>query len=159
MEAYVENALLKPALVKVFADFARGLKGLSKCHDKQVACLICSGDLKQVYSIGINGGPSRDSDLECLCESNQTKYSCIHAEANALVKLQTRDAHKVMICTYSPCLQCASMIINEPCGFDAVLFMDLHHDYSAVKLLLHHGIQVGQVDKHGHIEWFGLSVE
>lgn len=159
MEAYVEQALDKPEVVKVFVDFARNLKGLSKCRDKQVACLICSGDLKQIYSIGINGGPRSSKELECLCESGQTKYSCIHAEANALVKLQTRDAHKVMICTYSPCLQCASMIVNEPCGFDAVLFVDLHHDFSAVKLLMNNDIQVGQVSKHGHIKWFSPSFE
>ena len=159
METYVEHALQKSEVVKVFVDFARSLKGLSKCHDKQVACLICSGDLKQIYSIGINGGPRGNKELECLCESDKTKYSCIHAEANALVKLQTRDAHKVMICTYSPCLQCASMIINEPCGFDAVLFVDMHHDYSAIKLLLDNDIQVGQADKHGHIKWFSSSFE
>lgn len=159
METYVERALQKPEVVKVFVDFACNLRGLSKCRDKQVACLICSGDLKQVYSIGINGGPRGNKELECLCESDKTKYSCIHAEANALVKLHTRDAHKVMICTYSPCLQCASMIINEPCGFDAVLFVDMHHDYSAVKLLLDNDIQVGQADKWGHIKWFSPSFE
>ena len=137
----------------VFASFVENLAGLSKCEDKHVACIICDLDMKQIYSIGVNGGPSGFEDLECLCASDKTKYSCIHAEANALVKLTTRVERKIMICSLSPCLQCASMIINEPCGFDAVLFMNRHKDTEALRILMDAGILVGQLFSDGEIRW------
>lgn len=151
--APIEEAMPNMATRKVFRDFVVNLAALSKCHDKGVACIICDNNLKQIYSIGVNGGPSGIYNLDCLCDSEYTKYSCIHAEANALVKLTTRAAHKIMICSLSPCLQCASMIINEPCGFDAVLFVEPHKDTKALSLLVSAGIHVGALQSSGHIFW------
>lgn len=148
-----KNSLNRPKTLRVFVDFVEGLKSLSKCHDKQVACIICDLDLKQIYSIGINGGPKKVKKYECLCDCEDTKYSCIHAEANALVKLRTGDTDKVMICSYSPCLQCASMIVNEPGGFSAVLFIEPHKDTVALQVLMDSGILVGQVSKDGGVTW------
>lgn len=151
--APIEKAMPNSRTRKVFRDFVVNLAELSKCHDKGVACIICASDMKQIYSIGINGGPSGIEGLDCLCDSEYTKYSCIHAEANALVKLTTRASHKIMICSLSPCMQCASMIINEPCGFDAVLFVEPHKDAKALSLLISAGIHVGCLHKNGDILW------
>ena len=138
---------------KVFGDFVKGLTTLSKCKDRQVACMICDKNLQQIYSIGINGGPSgADEHLECLC-STETKYSCIHAEANALTKLSDHVPHKIMISSLAPCMQCASLIVNELGGFDAVLFIEDWKEPMALQLLIEKGIHVGKLKEDGTIEW------
>lgn len=149
----LSSCLLNKKVCSVFASFVENLADLSKCKDRHVACIICDSDMKQIYSIGVNGGPSGIEDLECLCSSDKTKYSCIHAEANALIKLTTRVEHKIMICSLSPCLQCASMIINEPCGFYAVLFMNRHKDTEALRILIDANILVGQLSLNGEVMW------
>ena len=138
---------------KVFREFVQGLTTLSKCKDKQVACLICDERLQQIYSVGINGGPSGvQEDMECLC-STETKYSCIHAEANALVKLTAHVPDKVMICSLAPCTQCASLIINELGGFGTVLYLEPWKEPMALQLLISNGIRVGQLLPDGTIDW------
>ena len=136
--------------VKIFREFVENLTTLSKCTDRQVACLICDKDFQQIYSIGVNGGPKGSEDMECLCATD-TKYSCIHAEANALIKLQANVPDKVMICSLAPCTQCASMIINEPGGFSMVLFLELWKEALAIQMLKDAGITVGQIKPDGTI--------
>ena len=136
-------------LNKAFLSFVWQLKDVSKCEDRGVACLICSNDLHQIYSIGINGG-ARGTETECLCKT-ESKYSCIHAEANALVKLNDRVPDKIMICSLAPCAQCASMIINEPGGFAEVWYLEKYHDESGLQLLQSVGIKTGILDAEGRM--------
>lgn len=138
----------------IFHKFVTDLTSLSKCQDKKVACIICSNDLQQIYSIGVNGGPKGIEGLECLCDSDLTKYSCIHAEANALTKLQVRVPNKVMICSMQPCLQCASLITNEPGGFEAVLFLHRCKDTRSIAVLNAAGIKTGYLKDDGEIYWW-----
>lgn len=135
----------------ILYSFVSDLTKLSKCHDRKVACVICDKDFQQIYSIGINGGPKGTTEeWECLCDAD-TKYSCIHAEANALIKLTTRVPNKIMVCSLAPCLQCASMIINEPGGFYGILFIEPYKDVSAIKLLNSAGIVTGRLNPDGSI--------
>lgn len=122
--------------VKVFINFVRELATLSKCTDRGVAAIIINAEATQVYSIGINGGPKGGED--CLCVLGG-KYSCIHAEANALAKCKTEDMHKVMICTLSPCVTCASLIANN--GFDAVFYLEQYKDDKGLEILNRAGIR------------------
>ena len=141
-------------LGRAFQMFVWQLRQVSKCKDRGVACLICSNDLHQIYSIGINGGP-KGLTPECLCSTGD-KYSCIHAEANALIKLNTRAADKIMICSLAPCSQCASMIINEPGGFAEVWYIQTYHDSSGLELLKKAGIKTGFLDAEGNV-WYELE--
>lgn len=126
--------------IRVFGSFVRDLTTLSKCQDKGVAAIIINADASQVYSIGLNGGPK--GGLDCLCQLNG-KYSCIHAEANALAKCNTADQHKIMICTLSPCVTCASLIANN--GFDTVYFLDRYRDDLGLRILKEASINVQQL--------------
>lgn len=138
-----------------FRSFVLDLKGLSKCKKKHVACIVCDKDLQQIYSIGING-TARGYKKDCLCVTN-SKYSCVHAEANALIKLQTTVPNKVLICSLMPCSQCASMIVNEPGGFDAVLWIDDWKEHGAVGIFEDAGIHAGKLLIGGDIEWYTLE--
>ena len=125
--------------VKLFANFAKELAALSKCTERKVAAVITDKDMTQVYSIGVNGGPK--GLLDCMCGLGE-KYSCVHAEINALVKCTSTDKDKVMFVTLSPCVACAAAIINAPGGFSTVYYMEEWKSTEGIKLLKQAGIKV-----------------
>lgn len=116
--------------IEVFSRFVDDLATLSKCKDRQVAAIITDMDLKQIYSIGINGGPAHLDD--CLCGPTH-KYGCVHAEINALIKCTAVDVNKVMFCSLAPCEQCAAAIINS--GFRVVYYNKSWKDNPGVQML------------------------
>lgn len=124
----------------VFLAFTKNLALLSKCEDKQTAAIIVDKSLSQVYSVGVNGGPKGGAD--CLCALHSSKYTCIHAECNAIAKCFSPDPKKTMICTYSPCVTCASLIANS--GFDTVIFIEAYKDTTGLEILKTAGIDVFQ---------------
>lgn len=129
------------ARLDIFLIFAKNMATLSKCTEKKVAAVITNNTFSQVYSIGINGGPI--GGIDCLCKLS-SKYTCIHAEANAIAKCHAQDHQKVMICTYSPCVTCASLIINS--GFTSVIYMEEYHDTTGLSLLKKANVDVFQAD-------------
>lgn len=134
------NKRLSEKRLAVFARFVLDLRSLSKCHDGQVACIIIDKEGSQVYSIGINGGPK--GGLDCLCDLSG-KYTCVHAEANAIAKCCVNDQEKIFICSYSPCVTCASLIVNS--GASAVYYIDAYKDDTGLSILRSAGISVLQI--------------
>ena len=124
--------------IKVFVNFAKDLAKLSKCRERQVAAIITDNDLSQVYSIGLNGGPK--GLMDCMCGIS-SKYSCVHAEVNALIKCRSDAEGKVMFVTLSPCIQCAAAIINAPGSFSAVYYTEQWKDTTGLELLKNAGIK------------------
>lgn len=127
----------------VFRDFVMNLAKLSKCTDKGVAAIITDKEGTQVYSIGINGGPKHGAD--CLCKLGG-KYTCVHAEANALAKCTVADPSKVFICSFSPCVTCAALIVNS--GASAVYYVEKYKDDAGLKVLRDAGIEAMCIDSH-----------
>jgi deoxycytidylate deaminase len=123
--------------LRVFAAFVRDLSTLSKCTERKVAAIITDKDFTQIYSIGLNGGPAGLDDCMCITDG---KYGCLHAEVQALIKCPNFDEDKIMICSLSPCKQCAAAIINMPGSFSAVIYLDQWKDTSGVQLLQDAGI-------------------
>jgi deoxycytidylate deaminase len=132
----------KESRLQVFKDFTLDLATLSKCSERHVAAIITDANFTQVYSIGINGGPSGLTD--CMCTTNG-KYGCIHAEINALIKCPLVPGDKVMIITLSPCKQCAAAIINTPGSFKAVYYAEEWKDNTGLLLLKEAGIHVARI--------------
>ena len=128
-------------MLLLYFAFVEGLKEVSKCTEGHVAAIAVSKDMQQVYSIGVNGGPKGGPD--CLCTYGG-KYTCIHAEANCIAKCTTTDREKVMICSYSPCVTCASLIINS--GFSALFYVDAYKDATGLELLKAAGISVHKIN-------------
>lgn len=116
--------------LKVFFNFMQELALLSKCTDKKQAAVIVDSSLAQVYSIGLNGGPSKG--IDCLCNLGG-KYTCIHAEAQAIAKAKNDLTGCTMLCTMCPCVTCAALIINS--GISTVIFRDDYHDRAGIHML------------------------
>ena len=121
--------------LKIFEDFVGNLAALSKCEQSGQAAIILNSAADQVYSIGINGGPK--GGKQCLCNL-PGKYTCIHAEAQAIAKCTSTDKDKIMICTMSPCITCASLIVNT--GFKCVFYIKEWHDKTGIEILRHAGV-------------------
>lgn len=130
--------------ISVFRRFVEDLASLSKCTDKQVAAIIIDSEATQVYSIGINGGPR--GGLDCLC-SLGGKYTCAHAEANAIAKCKVDCTGATMICTMSPCVTCATLIVNS--GITQVYYINKYKDETGPHLLEHAGVNVVWLDDPG----------
>lgn len=128
--------------IEVFRDFTLGLATLSKCTDRKVACIITDKEGTQVYSIGINGGPKGGRD--CLCTLGG-KYTCVHAEANAVAKCTVADPNKVVLCTFSPCVTCAAMLLNV--GLSEFYYVDSYKDDTGLSMLRDAGVRVRCVSK------------
>lgn len=128
--------------IEVFRDFVMNLAALSKCKDKGVAAIITDKDGTQVYSIGINGGPRHGVD--CLCKLGG-KYTCVHAEANALAKCTVADPQKVFFCSFSPCVTCAALIVNS--GASTVYYVEQYKDDTGLQILQSAGVDVKCIDR------------
>jgi deoxycytidylate deaminase len=124
----------------ILMDFTENLASLSKCEQRSVAAIITDYNMNQVYSIGVNGGPA--GGIDCLC-SLGGKETCIHAETQAIAKCTINDKNKIMFVTLSPCVTCASLIVNS--GFNKVYYREDWKDNPGVKLLRASGIIVSKI--------------
>lgn len=91
--------------------FAELLSRRSTCARLQVGCIVTSADGQRIYSFGYNGNARKFPNT---CDSKEPgKCGCIHAEANALIKVGVPDPKKVLYVTTMPCKMCAKMIVNS----------------------------------------------
>ena len=107
-----------------------------------MAALITNADGTQIYSMGINGGPK--GGVQCLCSLGE-KYTCIHAEANAIAKCTSLDENKVMFVTLSPCVTCAALIANS--GIKRLFYIEDYKSDLGLNLLRAQGIGVTKLDE------------
>jgi dCMP deaminase len=94
----------------VMRDFLFGLSTLSMCDRRQCAAILVAKDLSAVYAIGYNGRAAGLPNDTCRGEPKQC--GCIHAEANALVKVRNAQPG-IMLSTTAPCEHCAGLIVNS----------------------------------------------
>jgi len=107
----------------------------------KVGAIVVSNDNTQVLSVGYNGdqaGGSNQVDSSVPGESG-----CIHAEINALIKLDYNNPKpKKMYVTLSPCKMCAKAMVNA--GIQEVIYNEKYRDTSGIKLLQESEIVVRQ---------------
>jgi len=125
--------------LEVFYEFADRLSDLSCCKRMKVGAIILPADFSEVLAIGYNGPPAGASNDAC---TELDPCGCIHAEANAIIKLDSRGlSNLVMLCTHPPCWRCAGAIINKR-SISRVLVWRDHEKCDGVMSLLQRGIQV-----------------
>lgn len=120
----------------IWMNLAKDIATRSTCliPNRQIGCVIVSNDNTKVLSIGYNGSAKGD-DNSCDYDSDQKKMgdsrcTCVHAEMNALVKLDTSNPiGKKMYLTTSPCSLCYKLIVNA--GIEEVIYVT---EYSSTVL-------------------------
>lgn len=116
-----------------FLCLVENLRKLSKCKHGKVAAILVDEHFSQIYSIGINGGPSGQED--CCCGTKDAKYGCAHAEQNCLVKNQDYIHAKIMICTRAPCPTCATLIVNSGAKITKFWYFEEFKDNRGLQIL------------------------
>jgi deoxycytidylate deaminase len=99
------------AKLEVMVKFAKEIAWLSKCRRLNVGAVIVDHGLRDILAFGYNGPASgRDNSS---CRDVTGSCGCIHAEANALLKLDDKTTPCYIITTHSPCELCAGLILNS----------------------------------------------
>lgn len=114
--------------------------GLSYCKRRQVGCVIVHSD--RIISIGYNGTPP-GCDNCCEDASGNTKPEVIHAEHNAIKKLEHSPnvgKNATLFVTTAPCLFCAKLIRNF--GIGHVFYDEMYRTDEGICYLRDHGIIV-----------------
>lgn len=112
----------------LYMDIADRVACMSYARRKQVGCLIVKDG--RIISMGWNGTPSGDpNECEHTLDDGSliTKPEVLHAEANALSKLnKSTDSSSgaTMYVTCSPCLLCAKQILS--CGITEVVYKEYY---------------------------------
>jgi len=128
---------------KRYLEMARIWSKNSYCKRKQVGALIVKG--RMIISDGFNGTPAGFENV-CEDEEGHTKPYVLHAEANAITKVAksgNSSENATLYVTTSPCIECSKLIIQA--GIRRVVFAELYHDDSGLRLLRKAGIEVVQL--------------
>ena len=129
----------RPSWDSIWMEFAENLAKRSTCKRASVGCVIVSDDHSAVLGLGYNGGP-KGLNNECISDE-PGKCGHLHAEINALIKTNYRDASaKKAYLTLTPCYNCAVALINA--NIREVIYLTEYRDPAGIKLLIKAGIAV-----------------
>lgn len=129
----------RPDWDEIWMTFAGTIAQRSIDNRRKVGAIIVSENNSQVLALGYNGdyrgGPN------AVLSSIPGQSGCIHAEINALLKLDFNyPGRKRMYVTTMPCYQCAAACINA--GIDEVIYRDDYRDDAGIKILKASGVVV-----------------
>jgi dCMP deaminase len=96
--------------------------------------------MREIQAIGYNGIPAGLPNEMC-CEHMPGACGCVHAEANAIAKLSSKEPDLWLHCTHSPCPSCAGLIINRR-NISTVTYETPFRDPAGINLLMRAGIHV-----------------
>lgn len=106
-------------------------RSLCKKENRKVGCVITTQDLKQILAIGYNGPPWQLGNNACT--RTQGDCNCLHAEINALIKVDGSLPGKIMFVTMSPCKNCALAIAQA--NIHKVYFKELYRNREGLEIL------------------------
>ena len=109
----------------------------------KVGSVIVTEDNTSVLAIGYNGDQQGGTNQPDSLEPGKSGF--IHAEANALIKMNYGDhRNKKMYLTHSPCPVCARMIVNA--GIKSVYYCESYRDTKGLQILIDAGVNVQKFD-------------
>lgn len=125
------------SLLFSFMKMTKTISNRSTCIRRKVGCIIVPNDLSNISSIGYNGSlPGEENG--CKAEGSGM-CGCIHAEVNALKKINTLD-DCTLLTTLSPCLNCSKHILKFP--ITKVIYLEQYRDTSGIEFLRKNNIEV-----------------
>lgn len=128
---------------KAYLRMALEWSKLSHCERKKVGALIVSE--RRIISDGYNGTPS-GMDNCCEDENGNTKWSVLHAEANAILKVASSTNSckgATLYLTLSPCKDCSKLVHQS--GIKRLVYIDKYKNTEGIDFLKKMGVEVIQV--------------
>ena len=128
---------------KAYMKMAQTWGELSHCERKKVGALIVKD--RMIISDGYNGTPS-GFENECEDENHYTKWYVLHAEANAILKVELAQSCEgaTLYITLSPCRECSKLI--HQAGIKRVVYSVKYKDRSGLDFLEKAGVILIQLD-------------
>jgi dCMP deaminase len=124
---------------EVWMEFAHLISQRSYDDKLKVGAVIVSVDNSTVLSLGYNGNARGLPNVRDSLEPGKSGF--IHAEMNALLKLNFRDpAEKILYVTHSPCPDCCKAVIQS--NINHVIYDKEFRDMSGLDYLRQSGIGV-----------------
>ena len=117
---------------------------LSYCERKKVGALIVKD--RMIISDGYNGTPSGFENV-CEDENYDTKWTVLHAEANAILKVASSTQSckgATLYITLSPCKECSKLI--HQAGIVRVVYHEGYKDDSGLQFLKKAGIDLKLIE-------------
>lgn len=132
----------RPSWDSIWSDFAKTISQRSYDPRFKVGAVIVTEDNTQVLSVGYNGDHKKGPN--CVDSDDPGQSGFIHAEVNALIKMDFNHAKKrKLYVTLSPCLACAKLILNA--NIDEVIYIEEYRDTSGINLLKDFGVFVRKI--------------
>jgi dCMP deaminase len=133
----------RPKWDEIWMSLALHIAERSPDRRLKVGSVIVTEDNSCVLSLGYNGDEQGGNHIPDSLEPGKSGF--IHAEANALIKMNYADhRQKKIYLTHSPCLVCARMIINA--GIKKVIYCEEYRDTKGIDLLRKADITIYQFD-------------
>jgi dCMP deaminase len=110
----------------------------SYCKRKKVGCVIAKDN--HILSTGYNGTIPKTENI-CEDELGFTKDIVIHAEINAIAKAVKEGISingATLYCNYTPCMECAKLIIQS--GIKEVIYLEEYKDLRPIQYMRKAGI-------------------
>lgn len=135
--------MITPKYEKMFGEIAKQWSQMSYCERAKVGALIVKDN--RIIASAYNGTPSGSCNV---CEiDGKTSDLVIHAEMNALLQV-AKSTESIegsdMVCTLSPCTNCAKHIIQA--GIKNVYYVDFYRDGAGLDMLTEHGVHCWKLD-------------
>jgi dCMP deaminase len=122
----------KPRWDEIWMSLTLHISQRSRDPRLQVGSVIVTEDNTCVLGIGYNGDEAGGTNKPDSLEPGKSGF--IHAEANALIKMNYGDHRtKKMFLTHSPCPVCARMIVNA--GIKKIVYLDEYRDTKGLDIL------------------------
>jgi dCMP deaminase len=130
----------RPTFEKIYMTLATMFAERSSCARLQVGAVVTNLEQTMVLSVGYNGnyrgGPN------CCDRKDVGNCGCIHAEANCLIKLNSKGYEKkILYVTHLPCPMCAKMIVNKG-GFVKIYYGEDYRVEESKEIFKNSGIEV-----------------
>ena len=128
---------MRPKWNEVWMEFAHTIARRSYDPRFQVGAVVVTEDNTQVLAVGYNGnysGGPNEVESEVPGESGM-----LHAEINALLKMDYNPKRKKLYLTLSPCKMCAKSIINA--NISEVVYDNIYWDTEGLEILKKSGVK------------------
>ena len=108
---------------------------------RKVGAVITTSDLREVISFGYNG-PAKGLPPEYI-RSTPGDSGCLHAEDNAIARMNSTVSGKVIFVTDQPCEMCAQRIVNA--GIGKLFYVKDYRDKMGLTILHQCRVEVVQM--------------
>ena len=119
-----------------------GQRSTCKRPNRKIGAVITTEDMTQVLSVAYNG-PAKGLPNDA-CRNTENSCGCLHAETNAIAKVNSTIQNKILFVTMQPCEMCASLIAQA--NIKKVYYLDNYRNTDGLKILSDCGIWYDQLN-------------